>query len=541
MNKIITANITNIIEELKWRNILKDVSSIDKVINAGKLGKGIYCGFDPTNDSLHLGNLLQIILLHRFAMFGFQPIAVIGGTTAMIGDPSGKSKERNLLDEKVLENNVRKIKQQLVTLLNYENITNLTSLELIKKCKLLSDKEYDTLKMIIKSINPNDQYQKTLSSILQILPLPWEELNLPLSSLKTLYEICNFDQKWITMKTDLHHLSFKQLLTYCDSYVEIWITFLKLPMGTINNKIKTIKIINNQTWLAPLTVATFLRDIGKYFNINQMLSKEMIATRLNVGISYTEFSYMVLQAYDFYQLYNKEQCYIQSGGSDQWGNITAGLDFIRKQKGEAHHAAGITINLLTNANGEKFGKSEKGAIFLSSEKTSAYELYQFLFNQDDKDLVSFFNCLTLFNETQIAKILAIHNLDVKQHYGQKILAALLTVFIHKLDGYFSAINITNAFFHDRIHQMKATEILQVLKDVPHFDINDNEQLVNFLVSSNICKSKRIARELIFQGSIIINGEKITNIDFVLNKKHAINNQITVIKKGKRHYFVVVHK
>ncbi|WP_338975349.1 tyrosine--tRNA ligase [Spiroplasma endosymbiont of Monopis laevigella] len=538
MNNIIKSNI---IDELKWRNILKDISSIDKVINAGKLGKGIYCGFDPSNDSLHLGNLLQIILLHRFAIFGFQPIAVIGGTTAMIGDPSGKNKERNLLDENVLQTNVRKIKEQLVTLLSYENIDNLTSLELIKTCNLLNDKEYETLEMIIKSINPNNQYQQTLSSILKTLPLPWEELGLSASLLKTLYEICNFDQKWVTMKSDLNNLSFKQLLNYCDSYVETWITFLKLPLGTLNNKIKPIKIINNQTWLGPLTITTFLRDIGKHFNVNQMLGKEMIANRLNSGISYTEFSYMVLQAYDFYHLYEKEQCYIQSGGSDQWGNITAGLDLIRKQKGYEHHAAGITINLLTKSNGEKFGKSEKGAIFLNSEKTSPYELYQFLFNQEDKDLPTFFNSLTLFSEEQIAKILVIHNSDVKQHYGQKILAALLTVFIHKLNGYFSAINITNAFFHDRIHQMKSSEILQVLKDVPHFNLNHNEQIIDFLVNNQICNSKRIARELIMQGSIVVNGERITNINFLISKKNAINNQVTVIKKGKRHHFIVVHK
>ncbi|BET38299.1 tyrosine--tRNA ligase [Spiroplasma ixodetis] len=538
MNNIIKSNI---IDELKWRNILKDISSIDKVINAGKLGKGIYCGFDPTNDSLHLGNLLQIILLHRFAIFGFQPIAVIGGTTAMIGDPSGKNKERNLLDENVLQTNVRKIKEQLVTLLSYENIDNLTSLELIKTCNLLNDKEYETLEMIIKSINPNNRYQQTLSSILKTLPLPWEELGLSASVLKNLYEICNFDQKWITMKSDLNNLSFKKLLNYCDSYVETWITFLKLPLGTLNNKIKPIKIINNQTWLGPLTVTNFLRDIGKHFNINQMLGKEMIANRLNSGFSYTEFSYMVLQAYDFYHLYEKEQCYIQSGGSDQWGNITAGLDLIRKQKGDEHHAAGITINLLTKSNGEKFGKSEKGAIFLNSEKTSPYELYQFLFNQEDKDLPTFFNSLTLFSEEQIAKILVIHNSDVKQHYGQKILAALLTVFIHKLNGYFSAINITNAFFHDRIHQMISFEILQVLKDVPHFNLDHNEQIIDFLVNNQICNSKRIARELIIQGSIVVNGEKITNINFIISKKNAINNQVTVIKKGKRHYFIVVHK
>lgn len=531
----------NIIEELKWRNMLKDISSIDKVINAGKLGKGIYCGFDPTNDSLHLGNLLQIILLHRFATFGFQPIAVIGGTTAMIGDPSGKSKERNFLSEKVLQNNIKQIKIQLTSLLNYENIEKLTSLELIKSCQLLVDKEYQTLEMIIKSINPNNQYQSTLVAILKNIPLPWEELNLPLPLMKKLYEICNLDPKWLLVKNDLSNNSFKELLNYCDSFVQTWIAFSKLPMGEVKRNIKSLKILNNQTWLAPLTITTYLRDIGKHFNVNQMLNKEMVANRLETGISYTEFSYMVLQAYDFYNLYTKEECYIQSGGSDQWGNITSGLELIRKQNGDNHNAAGITINLLTKSNGEKFGKSEKGAIFLDSDKTSAYQLYQFLFNQEDKDLTSLFNSLTLFNQQQITNILEIHNSDVKQHYGQKILAALLVVFIHKLTGFFSAINITNALFHNRIHEMKVTDILQVLKDVPHFDLEQDEVIIDILVNNQICDSKRIARELIGQNSIMVNGERIGDANFIVSKNNAINKRLTVIKKGKRHYFVVMHQ
>ncbi|WP_308149379.1 tyrosine--tRNA ligase [Spiroplasma sp. AdecLV25b] len=531
----------NIIEELKWRNILKDISNIDKVINAGKLGKGIYCGFDPTNDSLHLGNLLQIILLHRFATFGFQPIAVIGGTTAMIGDPSGKSKERTLLSEKVLQYNVKQIKTQLTSLLNYESIEKLSSLELIKNYQLLDDKEYEILEMVIKSINPNNQYHGTLVAILKNLPLPWEELNLPLPLMKKMYEVCNLDSKWLLIKNNLPNASFKELLNYCDSFVQTWIAFSRLPMGEVNKNIKPLKIVNNQTWLAPLTITTYLRDIGKHFTINQMLNKEMVANRLEIGISYTEFSYMVLQAYDFYNLYTQEECYVQSGGSDQWGNITSGLELIRKQKGDDHNAAGITINLLTKSNGEKFGKSEKGAIFLDKNKTSAYELYQFLFNQEDKDLASFFNSLTLFNQQQITSILEIHKSDIKQHYGQKILASLLTVFIHKLTGYFSAINITNALFHDRIHQMKAVDILRVLKDVPHFDLARDETIIDVLVNNQICASKRIARELIGQNSIMINGQKVSDINFMVSKNNAINKRLTVIKKGKRHYFVVVHQ
>lgn len=537
MNKINS----NIIEELKWRNILKDVSDIDKVINAGELGKGIYCGFDPTNDSLHLGNLLQIILLHRFATFGFQPIAVIGGTTAMIGDPSGKSKERNLLSEKVLQYNVKQIQKQLTTLLNYESIEHLSSLELIKNCQLLGDKEYETLEMIIKSINPNNQYQTTLVGILKNLPLPWEELNMPLALMKKIYEVCNLDSKWLLMKNDLSNISFKQLLNYCDSFVQTWIAFSKLPIGNIKKNIKSLRIVNNQTWLAPLTITTYLRDIGKHFNINQMLSKDMVATRLETGISYTEFSYMVLQAYDFYNLYTQEECYIQSGGSDQWGNITSGLELIRKQKGDNHNAAGITINLLTKSNGEKFGKSEKGAIFLDNNKTSTYDLYQFLFNQEDKDLMSFFSSLTLFNQQQITAILEIHNSDVKQHYGQKILAGLLTVFIHKLTGYFSAINVTNALFHNRIHERKVNDILQVLKDVPHLALVQDETIIDILVNNQICVSKRVARELISQNSIMINGQKVDDANFIVSKNNAINKRLTIIKKGKRHYFVFFHQ
>lgn len=532
----------NIIEELKWRDILKDVSNVEKVIVAGKLGKGIYCGFDPTNDSLHLGNLLQIILLYRFAIFGFQPIAVIGGATGMIGDPSGKNQERNLLDEKTLTHNIQKINNQLLSLFNNQTINNISSLELIKNCQLLNDSQYETLEMIIKSINPNQQYQTSLVNILKILPLPWEQLNLPLDLMKILYETCNLNQKWILIKANLEQASFKQLLNYCDSFAQTWIEFCRLPMGTtINNNIKPIKIVNNQTWLGPVTITTFLRDIGKNFNVNQMLSKEMVANRLQTGISYTEFSYMVLQAYDFYHLYQTQDCYLQSGGSDQWGNITAGLELIRKQKGDNHHAAGITIKLLTKNNGEKFGKSEKGAIFLDSQKTSPYELYQFLLQQEDKDLLLLFNALTFFSEQQIATILTIHNTDVKQHYGQKIIATILTLFIHNLNGYFSAINTTKALFHDQIHQMKPAAILQILKDVPHFKINKDVLLVDLLVTNNICKNKRIAREVITSGSITINGEKITNLDFIIKAANAINKTITIIKKSKRHYFVIVHE
>lgn len=538
--------INNIIDELKWRNLMKDISKEEKILNAQKLQKGIYCGFDPTNNSLHLGNLMQVILLRRFALAGFQAIALIGGATAMIGDPSGKSQERNLLSIEQLTVNIKDISKQLANLINQESLSDFNTLEFIRDFNLLVAKDYQILDMIFKSINPNSQYQASLVGILKKLPLPLQELELSNENLLAFYQILNLDTNYLKHQENLGNLNFTQLLNYLKTWSKAWKQFVQLALGQSslenNSKsVKAIKILNNSNWLANFNILDFFREVGKNFNLNQMLNKEVVIKRLETGISYTEFSYMVLQGYDFYHLYTKENCYLQSGGSDQWGNITAGIELIRKKIGEESQAAGLTINLLTKANGEKFGKSEKGAIFLAPEKTSTYEFYQFLFNQDDQDLRKLLAALTFFNEEQINFILNLHEKNRKARIGQKMLAAVTTIFVHKLSGYFQALKVTNALFRDEIKKLSVQEILAIFKDVPTIKVSSDQTLVTIFVDNKICQSKRQVRELLNSGAISINGQKISDENTLLTKKAAISQQVTLIKKGKRHYYLVFHQ
>lgn len=531
----------NIIDELTWRELVKDISNSDKILNAQKLQKGIYCGFDPSSDSLHLGNLMQVILLRRFALFGFQAIALVGGATGMIGDPSGKSQERNLLDSEQLAKNISAIGKQLTALVDDQTTSEFNALDLIREFNLLGQKDYEMLDMVFKSANPNAQYQKSLVAVLQKLPMPLQELGITPQELAELYQILKLDSNYLKQQANLATLEFQALLCYLKTWMQAWMQFANLTWGQSSNKIKKIKVLNNNDWLGQFNIMTFLREVGKDFNVNQMLAKEMVAKRLDTGISYTEFSYMVLQSYDFYHLYSKENCYLQSGGSDQWGNITTGLELIRKKVGEESQAAGLTINLLTKANGEKFGKSEQGAIFLAADKTSTYDFYQFLFNQEDGDLKKLISALTFFEENQINFILNLHNKNPKLRIGQKVLAAVMTIFIHKLPGYFQALKITNALFKDEIKQLTAQEILAIFKNVPVIKQTTDQNLATLLVENKICQSRRQVKDLLNDGAITVNGEKITDENALVTKKAAINQQVTLIKKGKRHYYLVFHE
>lgn len=531
----------NIIDELTWRELVKDISNSDKILNAQKLQKGIYCGFDPSSDSLHLGNLMQIILLRRFALFGFQSIALVGGATGMIGDPSGKSQERNLLDTEQLAKNISAISKQLSGLVDDQATPEFNALDFIREFNLLNPKDYEMLDMVFKSANPNAQYQKSLVAVLQKLPMPLQELGVASQELAELYQILKLDVNYLKQQANLATLDFQALLCYLKTWTQAWIQFANLTWGQSTTKTKKIKVLNNNDWLSQFNIMTFLREVGKDFNINQMLAKEMVAKRLETGISYTEFSYMVLQSYDFYHLYTTEDCYLQSGGSDQWGNITTGLELIRKKVGEDAHAAGLTINLLTKANGEKFGKSEQGAIYLASQKTSTYDFYQFLFNQEDSDVKKLLAALTFLDAEQINFILSLHQKNPKLRIGQKTLAAFVTIFIHKLPGYFQALKITNALFKDEIKQLSAQEILAIFKNVPIIKQNSDQNLVALLVDNKICQSKRQVKDLLSDGAISVNGEKVTSEDVVISKKAAINQQVTLIKKGKRHYYLVFHE
>ncbi|WP_425377846.1 tyrosine--tRNA ligase [Spiroplasma endosymbiont of Polydrusus pterygomalis] len=410
----------NILEELKWRGLLKQVTNETKLVKAQELKKGVYCGFDPTGDSLHVGHLIQIMLLKRFEMFGFQPIAIIGGGTGMIGDPSGKKAERVLLDNKTIKHNVEAISQQM-----------------------------------------------------------------------------------------------KQLI------------------GT------KIKMVNNAEWLQKMTLIDFLRNVGKYFNISYLLAKENIATRIEVGLSYTEFAYTLLQTYDFYQLYLNYDCAVQIGGSDQWGNIISGTDYIYKQVGENNLACGLTMNLLTKADGSKFGKTESGAVWLDAAKTSPYEFYQFFFNQDDQETGKLLRYLTMLSETEIIALEADHKKALAQRIAQKKLAEEVTLFVHQTTGLKAAQIVSEALFKGSLHELSEQQLDQLKNSLPNFQLLDLDlPILDLLVQTEIVTSKREGRDFLEQGAITVNGEVIKTETWNVTKDKFLFDKYLIIRRGKRKYHLI---
>ncbi|WP_422396870.1 tyrosine--tRNA ligase [Spiroplasma endosymbiont of Polydrusus cervinus] len=410
----------NILEELKWRGLLKQVTNETKLLKAQELKKGVYCGFDPTGDSLHVGHLIQIMLLKRFEMFGFQAIVIIGGGTGMIGDPSGKKEERVLLDNKTIKHNVEAISQQM-----------------------------------------------------------------------------------------------KQLI------------------GT------KIKMVNNAEWLQKMTLIDFLRNVGKDFNISYLLAKENIATRIEVGLSYTEFAYTLLQAYDFYQLYLNYDCAVQTGGSDQWGNITSGTDYIYKQVGEDNLACGLTMNLLTKADGSKFGKTESGAVWLDATKTSPYEFYQFFFNQDDQETGKLLRYLTMRSETEIIVLEANHKKEPAQRIAQKKLAEEVTLFVHQTTGLKEAQIVSEALFKGSLHELSEQQLDQLKNSLPNFQLLDLDLLIlDLLVQAEIVTSKREGREFLEQGAITVNSEVIKTKTWTVTKDKFLFDKYLIIRRGKRKYHLI---
>ncbi|AOG60755.1 tyrosyl-tRNA synthetase [Spiroplasma helicoides] len=408
-----------IIEELKNRNLLKQVTNEEKLIQAQKARAGVYCGFDPTADSLHIGHLIQIINLKRFREFGFNPIAIVGGATGMIGDPRFKGAERQLLSLSQVEQNLEGIKKQL------------------------------------------------------------------------------------------------------------------------NKLIPDIKVINNADWLNKMSLIDFLRDIGKDFNIAYLLAKENIASRIETGISVTEFSYTMLQAYDFYNLYKLYECWVEFGGSDQWGNITSGIDYISSKLGkENSKACGLTLMLLTKRDGNKFGKSESGTIWLDANKTSEYELYQFFVNQEDEDLEVMFNFLTVVEVEEIKKILDEHKKEPFKRLGQKRLAKEVLEFVHGEKGYEKALKVTEAMFSGKLNTLSEDELISVSKSIPNTSAKLNIKFIDFLVDSKIASSNREARELIRDKAITINEKNDFKEEDLINEKFFAFKQTIIVKKGKRKYFSV---
>ena len=301
---------------------------------------------------------------------------------------------------------------------------------------------------------------------------------------------------------------------------------------------KEITIVNNADWLCDMNAIDFLRDYGKHFNINYMLAKDTVKRRLDIGITYTEFSYMILQSIDFLKMYEKYGVTLQVGGQDQWGNITAGLELIRKIHGVDVKCYGFTVPLITRADGTKFGKSESGeALWLDINKTSSYAFYQYLINTEDSKVIDYLKKLTFLSKEDIDKLEINLNEHPEEREAQKALAREIITFLHGEEEYNKALNISESLFSDKIWNLSSEEIISSIKDVPRFEVEDNTNLIDLLVSEKIVSSKREAREMITGNAISINGKKETNLEKVITKSDAIEGKVLLIKKGKKNYFL----
>ena len=296
------------------------------------------------------------------------------------------------------------------------------------------------------------------------------------------------------------------------------------------------EVVNNYDWIKDINVLDFLRDFGKYFNVNYMLNKDIVARRLDEGITYTEFSYMILQALDFLHLYETRNCIMQVAGQDQWGNITAGIELIRKKIGKEAYA--FTMPLVTKADGTKFGKSEGKAIWLDKNQTSSYELYQFLLNSEDSKVVDYLKTLTFLSREEIEVLEEKVKTEPFRREAQKALAKAVVTDIHGEEEYQKALNITNALFKGNLKDLTADELSDALKGFDSVKIEDHVALPDTLVQAEIASSKREAREWIKQGSIQINGEKVTDVEFVVDSENGIMNNKSIVKRGKRNYYVI---
>lgn len=409
----------NIIDELAWRGAINQVTDRDglKALTAEKK-IGLYCGTDPTGDSLHIGHLIPFMMLKRFQLAGHHPVILIGGGTGAIGDPSGRKTERTLQSEQQLAHNVAALTTQLTRLFGTENFT----------------------------------------------------------------------------------------------------------------------IVNNYDWLSKLSMIDFLRDYGKLFNVNTMLNKEVVASRLQAGISFTEFTYQILQSIDFYHLYQDNQVQLQIGGSDQWGNITAGIDLIHKLAGADAKVYGLTIPLMLKADGTKFGKTAGGAIWLDPAKTSPYEFYQFWFNQDDRDVIKYLKYFTFLSKEEIDDLATQLAKEPWKRAAQRRLAKEVTTFVHGAAATKRAEEIAAILFKGNIQDLTTAELEQALAGAPTVTVSSTAtNLVNWLVTAGIEKSKRQAREDITNGAIRVNGEKVTDPATILDPTAKFDGRYVVIRRGKKHY------
>lgn len=298
------------------------------------------------------------------------------------------------------------------------------------------------------------------------------------------------------------------------------------------------EMVNNYDWTKDITVIDFLRDYGKYFNVNYMINKDTVRRRLDSGISYTEFSYMILQSLDFLHLYEEKNCTLQLGGQDQWGNITSGLELIRKKHGADVACYGLTMPLITKADGTKFGKSETGTVWLDKNKTSSYEMYQFLVNSEDEKVIDYLKKLTFLGKEEIDDLKEKVKTEPHRRAAQKALAKEVVTFLHGEEEYNKALRITEALFKGNVNELQSDELGDALHGFEKKKVDDNLTLTDVLVNADIASSKREAREWIKQGSVQVNGEKIIDVEYLVTKAHALHGQDTLIKKGKRNYFVI---
>jgi tyrosyl-tRNA synthetase len=413
-----------LLEDLKYRGIIyqmTDEEKITELLDRGQLS--LYCGADPTADSLHIGHLVPFLTLRRFQDHGHRPIVLIGGGTGMIGDPSFKSEERKLQTEDQIDDNVRGIKKQMERIFDFSD-------------------ENSAL------------------------------------------------------------------------------------------------LVNNKDWLQEISLISFLRDYGKHVSLNYMLAKDAIQSRLETGISYTEFTYTILQAIDFGHLNRQYDCKMQIGGSDQWGNITSGLDLMRRVYGETE-AEGMTIPLVTKADGKKFGKTESGNIWLDPNRTSPYEFYQFWINQSDADVIRFIKLFTFLEREEIEALEESVMTEPHLRKAQKRLAEDITAFIHGEDALAEAQRITEALFSGDIKSLSVDQIRDAFKDVPSASYPDDDMnLVKVLVETGISPSRRQAREDIKNGAIYINGERQQDIDYEIHEDDKLDGAFTVVRRGKKKYHMV---
>ena len=417
----------NIIDDLMWRGAINQMTDEEGLRQlTQEKAVSLYCGVDPTGDSMHIGHLIPFMILRRFQLAGHRPVIVIGGATGSIGDPSGRTSERVLQTKEQVQHNVEKLTAQMKRLF-------LTSQE---------------------------------------------------------------DQE-------------------------------------------AVRLVNNYDWTKELSLLDFLRDYGKHFNLNTMLAKDVVASRLEVGISFTEFSYQILQSIDFLQLFRKEDVQVQIGGADQWGNITAGLELIRKVEGAEARTYGLTIPLMLKSDGTKFGKSAGGAVWLDPEKTTPYEFYQFWLNQDDRDVIKYIKYFTFLEKEEIEALEVSVQEEPHKRQAQKRLAEEVTRFVHGEAALQDALKITNALFTGDVQQLNADEIEQGFKNMPTFESEKVEQnLATWLVDLGIEPSRRQSREDIQNGAISINGEKIIDLEHVWTPEQSFEGRFVLVRRGKKKYFLV---